>query len=366
MGTKNKENLKEGITTGSCAAAAAAAAIETYLGSPPDEVSIDLPGSDKKLSIAVHKTGSAIDSGNNICSAVIRKNAGDDPDITHGALIGVQIFVIPSYNNHVIIRGGEGVGRVTRPGLPVKEGEPAINPVPRRMIEHEILSRIPDGKNIQVIATVFIEDGETLAKNTLNPRLGIVGGLSILGTTGIVKPYSAQSYKDTIDICLKSARHDNWDTVALSTGRKSEKLVQKLYPEMDEKCFVQTADFFEHALKKSVETGFTEIILSCFFGKLCKWAMKMRYTHARSGLIDFEYLSKLALDNGCSKEFGEYVRRANNARQIFESEFEEKGLFIDLMGKMAAANAHEMSDEKAGITVCLFDYDGDLFRKWER
>ncbi len=364
MGTKNRENLKEGITTGSCAAAAAAAAIETYLGKPPHEVTIDLPGSEKKLNITVHKTGTAGDGENNICSAVIRKNAGDDPDITHGALIGVQLYVTPYDNNHVIIRGGRGVGTVTRPGLPVKEGEPAINPVPRQMIEHEILTRIPSGKSLQVIATVFIEDGETLAKNTLNPRLGIVGGLSILGTTGIVKPYSAKSYTDTIDICLKSARYENWETVALSTGRKSEKLVQKLYPDLDEKCFIQTADFFEYALNKSVETGFKQIILSCFFGKLCKWAMKMRYTHARSGLIDFGYLSELAGNNGSSKEFCEFVKTANNARQIFESDFKERDSFIELMGKMAAENARDMSDEKAGITVCLFDYDGELFSKF--
>lgn len=365
MGIDKRKKLKEGITTGSCAAAAAAAAIETYLGSPPEKVLIELPGGGKEISIDIEKTIAAIDNENNICSAVVKKNAGDDPDITHGALIGVQLYVMPDTSSHVVIRGGKGVGTVTRPGLPVKEGEPAINPVPRRMIEHEILRRIPEGKGLRVIATVFIEDGETLAENTLNPRLGIIGGLSILGTTGIVKPYSAQSYRETIDICLKSARHEGWKTVALSTGRKSEKLAQRIYPDLDEKCFVQTADFFSYALKKSVETGFSSIILSCFFGKLCKWAMKMEYTHARSGLIDFEYLSVLALKQGCSEEFGIFVKEANNARQIFESGYEEKKSFIDMLGGMAAENARDMSEHRAGITVCLFDYNGELYRKYE-
>jgi cobalt-precorrin-5B (C1)-methyltransferase len=366
MGIDRKKKLKEGVTTGSCAAAAAAAAMETYLGSPPETVSIDLPDSSVKISIAIHATGKKVSNGeNDISSAVVKKNAGDDPDITHGAMIGVQLYVTPHYNNHVIIRGGEGVGTVTRPGLPVKEGEPAINPVPRQMIEHEILRRIPEGKNLQVIATVFIEGGENLAKKTLNPRLGIVGGLSVLGTTGIVKPYSAKSYEETIDICLKAARHENQETCVLSTGRKSEKLTQKLYPELDEKCFVQTADFFSYALNKAVETGFKKIILSCFFGKLCKWAMNMKYTHARSGLIDFDFLSQVTIDNGCSMEFSGFVKTANNARQIFESGFKDKEIFIELMGNMAVKNAGNMSDNTADITICLFDYDERLYRKWK-
>lgn len=366
MGAHSKNRLKEGITTGACAAAAAAAAFEAYLGSPPEKVFIDLPDSDKSISISIYKAGKVIsDSDNSVSSAFVIKDAGDDPDITNGAMIGVELYVTPHTINHVIIRGGKGVGRVTRPGLPIKEGEAAINPVPRRMIEHEILRRIPEGKCLQIIATVFIKDGETLAQKTLNPRLGIVGGLSVLGTTGIVKPYSAKSYKDTIDICLRSARYNNQEICVLSTGRKSEKLVQRLYPELDEKCFVQTADFFSFALKRAVKTGFRHIVLSCFFGKLCKWAMNMKYTHARSGLIDFEFLSQVAVDNGSSIEFSEFVKRANNARQIFESDFEDIGYFIESIGNIAVKNAGNMSDNKVDITICMFDYDEEIYKKWE-
>jgi cobalamin biosynthesis protein CbiD len=125
--------------------------------------------------------------------------------------------------------------------------------------------------------------------------------------------------------------------------QKKRKTAQRLYPGLDEKGFVQTADFFSHALKKAAKTGFKKIILSCFFGKLCKWAMNMTYTHARSGLIDFDFLSQVAMDNGCSNEFSAFVKSANNARQIFESDFKDKALFIDLMGNMAVKNAVNMS-----------------------
>ncbi len=367
MGIDKKKKLKEGITTGSCAAAAAAAAVETFFGSTPESVKIHLPDNEREISIAVYKTGKGLSGEENfIASAVVIKDAGDDPDITHGAMIGAQLYVKPHPVSTVLIRGGEGVGIVTRPGLPVKEGEPAINPVPRRMIEHEVIRRIPEGKTYEITVTVFIKDGELLAKNTLNPRLGITGGLSVLGTTGIVKPYSAKSYKDTIDICLRSARYNNQETCVLSTGRKSEKLAQKLYPELDQKCFVQTADFFSHALKQASKTGFKHIVLSCFFGKLCKWAMNMKYTHARSGLIDFDFLSQVALDNGCSTMFGEFVKTANNARQIFESDFKDKDIFIDLMGAMAVKNAGNMSDNRVDITICLFDYNEKLCKEWEK
>lgn len=366
MDTDKKNNLRDGITTGSCAAASAAAAIETYFGSPPERVTIDLPDSSGTILINIHKIVVHFSNGEDKCiSAIVIKDAGDDPDITNKAEIGVEISVKPGASNNIVIKGGKGVGTVTRPGLPVQQGEPAINPVPLKMIEHEIRRRLPGDKNFFVSVTVFIKDGKILASKTLNPRLGIIGGLSVLGTTGIVKPYSAKSYRDTIDICLKSARHNNQKVCVLSTGRKSERLTQGIYPELDEKCFVQTADFFSYALKKAIETGFKHIILSCFFGKLCKWAMNMPYTHARSGLIDFKYLSQLALDNGCSKEFSEFVKTANNARHIFESGFKDKELFIELMGKTAINNASNMSDHKASITICLFDYPETLYKKWE-
>jgi cobalt-precorrin-5B (C1)-methyltransferase len=132
MGTDRDKKLKDGITTGSCAAAAAAAAIETYLGMPPESVTIDLPESSRKISIDIHKTARRLSIGeDNISSAVVIKNSGDDPDITHGAIIGVELSITPDINNIVIIRESKGVGTVTRPGLPVKEGEAAINPVPR-------------------------------------------------------------------------------------------------------------------------------------------------------------------------------------------------------------------------------------------
>jgi cobalt-precorrin-5B (C1)-methyltransferase len=365
MGTKKKKKLKEGITTGACAAAAAAAAVEAYFGIQPKRVTIDLPDRPESISIDIHTTDTHQDQKKaRLIEAIVIKDAGDDPDITHGARIGARVWISESDMPQITIKGGPGVGTVTRAGLPVQIGEPAINPVPRKMIEHEIRRRLPKDGSFSVKAVIFVENGEILARKTLNPRLGIVGGVSILGTSGIVKPFSAKSYEETIDICLKSARHDNQTTCVLSTGRKSEKLAQQKYVDLHERCFVQTADFFSHALKQAIDLGFEHIILSCFFGKLCKWAMNMAYTHARSGLIDFKYLSQLALGAGCSRDFCWFVEHANNAREIFESDQKGLPLFVDAVGKRALTHAWAMVRQKTGITICLWDYQERFYQKW--
>ncbi|MFH2043564.1 MAG: cobalt-precorrin-5B (C(1))-methyltransferase CbiD [Pseudomonadota bacterium] len=365
MNTEKKKKLREGFTTGTCAAAAAGAAVEAYFGNPPNAVLVDLPDNNASISVNIKAIKSLqIKEGINI-EAIVIKDAGDDPDITNGAQIGAQVTIVESKVNRITIKGGAGVGKVTRPGLPVNIGESAINPVPLEMIEHEIKKRLPQDKAFAVDVVIFVKNGEMLAGKTLNPRLGIVGGLSILGTHGIVKPFSAKSYQDTIDICLRSARYDNQKTCILSTGRKSEKLAQKMYVNFSERCFVQTADFFSYALQKASDLGFEHIILSCFFGKLCKWAMNMAYTHAKSGLIDFKYLSKAAFEAGLSDEFCRFVEGANNSRQIFESAHKEVPLFVDIIGEMAIGNAWATVNQKPMVTICLWDYQEKFYKKWE-
>lgn len=365
MNTEKKKKLREGFTTGTCAAAAAGAAVEAYFGNWPDTVSVDLPDSNASVSVNIKAVKTLQIKEGIYIEAVVIKDAGDDPDITNGAQIGAQVTIAESKVNRITIKGGAGVGKVTRPGLPVKIGEPAINPVPLKMIKHEIKKRLPEDKAYLVTAVIFVKNGEVLAQKTLNPRLGIVGGLSILGTHGIVKPFSTKSYQETIDICLSSAHYNNQKTCVLSTGRKSERLAQKMYTSLDERCFVQTADFFLYALKKASELEFEHIILSCFFGKLCKWAMNMAYTHAKSGLIDFKYLSESAFEAGLSNEFCRFVEAANNARQIFESDYRQVPLFVDITGNRAIANAWEIVRQKPAITICLWDYQEKFYKKWE-
>jgi cobalt-precorrin-5B (C1)-methyltransferase len=366
MSAKEKKKLREGITTGTCAAAAAAAAVEAFFDNSPQTVSVDLPDNHGTVSVEVHSAEIVhVQDKTKIITATVVKDAGDDPDITHGVQIGAQVSIVENGISRITIKGGPGVGRVTRPGLPVPAGEWAINPVPRKMIEQEVRRRLPANKGFSAKVIIFVKDGEKLSQKTLNPRLGIVGGISILGTSGIVKPFSAKSYRETIDICLRSARANGQKTCVLSTGRRSERLAQALYPDIDERCFVQIADFFSHALKQSADLGFEHIVLSGFFGKLCKWAMNMAYTHAKSGLIDFGYLSQLAAESGLSGEFCRFIKEANNARHIFQSGCPGVSLFIEAVGQKALHNARDIIDHKANITICLWDFNEDFYQKWE-
>lgn len=366
MSTEKKRTLRDGITTGTCAAAAAAAAVECFLGKPPHTVSVCLPNTDKTISVAVHGVETTDDrNGTQTVAATVIKDAGDDPDITNGAHISAQLTFAESNSTYITIKGGAGVGRVTRPGLPVAEGEPAINPVPRQMIEHEVRRRLPAHKGFGVTVVISVKDGKLLAKKTLNPRLGIVEGISILGTSGIVKPFSAKSYTDTIDICLKSARMDNQTACVLSTGRRSERLAQAHYPDLNERCFVQIADFFAYALNQAVDSGFEDIVLTGFFGKLCKWAMNMTYTHAKSGLTDFAYLSRMAAEAGLSETFCAFIETANNARHIFESQDPQLPLFVEVIGQKALDNAARIIGHRACLSICLWDFNETLYKKWE-
>jgi cobalt-precorrin-5B (C1)-methyltransferase len=366
MGTDGNKNLREGITTGTCAAASAAAAVEVFFGKSPRVVSIALPGDSGSASVDVHLTETVhVSNGMKTTMATVIKYAGDDPDITHGAEIGAQVSIIENDITQITITGGSGVGRVTRPGLPVSMGESAINPVPRLMIEQEVRKRLPKDKGFLVNVVISVKDGEKLSKKTLNPRLGIIGGISILGTSGIVKPFSAKSYQDTIDICLQSARANDQKMCVLSTGRRSERLAQAFYPDLDERCFVQIADFFSHSLKMAADLGFAHIVLTGFFGKLCKWAMNMMYTHAKSGYTDFIYLSRLACDSGLSDSFCKFVEGANNARHIFESGYQDVPLFIETVGQKALQNAGKIINHKATVTICLWDFNKRFYDKWE-
>ena len=366
MSTKKAKSLRTGFTTGTCAAAAAAAAVEACFGPVPERVTIMLPGQQQTVTLPVASVAvwpSANDK--QIIDAAVIKDAGDDPDVTHNARIGAVVTVVKSPQNQVVIKGGNGVGVVTRAGLPVDKGEPAINPVPRKMISDEVLRRLPDHDAYTVTVEVYVKDGEALAKKTLNPRLGIVGGISILGTHGIVKPYSAKSYEQTIDICLKAAAAENSALVVLATGRRSERVAQYYWPDLAEQSFVQFADFFSYAIQAARRMGFDHLALSCFFGKLCKWAMNMAYTHARSGLIDFTRLSGWVAAAGCSSDFCAAIEQANNAREIFEMADPQVGRFVDVVGQKALKNAAGIAGAGVRVTILLWDFNEKLYQKWD-
>lgn len=327
---------RQGFTTGSAAAAAAKAALMRLLcGEAASSVDIPLPGGDGgRMTIPV-ETATLSDGG---ARAVVVKDAGDDPDATHGARIGCVAVIEgtdggkppaarglrplesqTAIETEVVIEGGKGVGRVTLPGLPVAVGMAAINPAPREQIGRAAREALEGlGVRGRVVLTIEVEGGEEIARRTLNPRLGIIGGISILGTQGIVKPFSHAAWEATIDSGLAVARAAGTLTAAFSTGRRSERMLMRHMPELPELAFIQAADFFAHSLRQAASLGFTEIVWGCFFGKLAKMAQGLPYTHAHAEPLDFTLLAGLAGLAGASAETCAQVARANTARHALE------------------------------------------------
>jgi cobalt-precorrin-5B (C1)-methyltransferase len=353
--------LREGFTTGTAAAAAAKGALERLLtGDGPLEVDVPLPR-EGRLVVPVESSG----IGNEGAEAVVIKDAGDDPDATHKARIRAVVRLVPNGGEtRVTVRGGTGVGRVTRPGLPVPVGDAAINPAPRLQIEaavREAMDRA--GRGGEVIVTLEVEDGERIARKTLNPRLGILGGISILGTRGTVKPFSNQAYRDTITMSLDVARAAGLTAVALSTGGRSERLLRERLPDLPEAACVQVADFFAFSLEEASARGFETVLYACFFGKLVKMAQGHPYTHARKSRIDFRELASWCASAGLDREGVAAVERANTSREAMEtiqgSPAAER--ILEVVLDRAARSARRFLDRDIDLVYYLFGFDESLF-----
>ena len=312
-------HLREGFTTGSAAAAAArAATLYALFGEVPQAVDIPLPpphpSDSGRLTIPI----ASVRNDELGVRATVIKDAGDDPDATHGARIEAHVTLDPAFSGvgpHVLIGGGKGVGRVTLPGLSVPVGRAAINPGPEAQIRAAVLEVLPD--YFKGIALVVIEtpDGEEIARHTLNQRLGITGGISILGTGGIVRPYSHEAWARCIDAAQDVARAAGQASVVLTTGRRSERLFQERYPATPEVCLIQAADFFAHALKAAAARGFTDVVWAVFPGKLVKQAQGFANTHARAAELDLAQLADLARQAGADEVTIAAVAGANTAAQ---------------------------------------------------
>ncbi len=322
-GLRNRP-LRSGFTTGACAAAAAKAA-SLMLKTPasscqfyPLQVEIPFPdGSRHALAIShCQRQGDCV-------SASIIKDAGDDPDVTNGAEIIASARLIEG-NGGIVIRGGRGVGIVTKPGLPVKVGEPAINPIPLRMI-HAAIMETPwwedEGlsQNNSIEVTIAIANGEELAKKTLNYRLGIVKGLSVLGTTGIVRPLSAEAWTATIVSAMDVAKATGQREIVLSTGRTSESAHIRNF-NLPEECYVMMGDYIEFALREALNHNFEVVHLCAQWAKMLKIAMGAAQTHVRFGALEvhraIELLCSLAPEEEASRIISK--RRFNTAREAFE------------------------------------------------
>ncbi|WP_424813228.1 cobalt-precorrin-5B (C(1))-methyltransferase [Roseococcus sp. YIM B11640] len=278
-------DLRRGWTTGACATAAAKAAMTALAtGHFPDPVSITLPGGEKPaFALARH----ALDEAGAMAAVV--KDAGDDPDVTHGALIRVELRRLPA-GSGVVFRAGEGVGTVTRPGLPIPPGEPAINPVPRRMIA-AALAEVEPRPDIEV--TIAIAGGERLAERTLNARLGILGGLSVLGTTGIVVPYSCAAWIASIHRGIDVARATGIQHIAGSTGSTSETAVRQLHG-LPDVALIEMGDFVGGMLKYLRGHPVQRVTIAGGVAKMTKLAQGLLDLHSKRGSADMTALAELA------------------------------------------------------------------------
>lgn len=360
---RKKGLLRTGFTTGTSATAATKAALLALITSQIcDILEITLPrGKSIQLKIAWTKYSPNTQS---VTSAVI-KDAGDDPDVTHGAEICSTVSLTMN-RGCVEIDGGIGVGRVTRPGLGLEIGHAAINPVPRIMIEQVVRDAakcILIRKGVKVI--ISVPKGIELAKKTDNPRLGIVGGISILGTTGIVFPYSTASFAASIRQSLDVAQSLGTDVVVLTTGGRSEDYIKNVHKSLPDYIFVQMGDFSGYTIKQCENRNIKKVIIAGFIGKLTKMAMGIKQTHVRGSHVSMEYMANLASLCIDSKNIINDIRNANTARHVSEIIIQNNVKnFFELLCKQVYLQMYSHSNKSLEIEVVMFGFDGKILGKY--
>lgn len=355
-----KDKLKTGFTTGAAAAAAAKGALYLLLkGEPPKSVRIDFIGGGHR-EIDLH---SCHGNGNKAVCTVI-KDAGDDPDVTHKAEIGACVEIADSPVSEILITGGKGVGNVTKPGLEIPPGEPAITSGPRKMIRtgvSDLLSETETSGKISVRVEIFVPQGEDLAKRTLNSRLGIIGGISILGTTGIVRPMSHEAYITSIGSALSVARACGIKQVFFTTGRRSEKHAQRIWSDAQEEAFIQSGDFFKHSLELASETAFETVVLTVFFGKALKMAYGIPHTHAAKADMRMKRLSQWAFQITGDPIIAQRILGANTARQAFFMVKDDYPDLIARVGKEMIFSAKKfIRGNNMRIRAVILDFDEQI------
>ena len=316
--------MRYGFTTGSCAAAAAAAACYMLLtGRKKEEMTILTP---KGISYTAKLVDISINESSAACAIV--KDGGDDPDITTGAHIVAEAAFLQKESlqkdktdavQQIIIRGGKGVGRVTKPGLDQPVGEAAINHVPREMIEKEVrrICALCD-YNGKLQVTISVPEGEEIAQKTFNPRLGITGGISILGTSGIVEPMSSQALLDTIQVELRQKKAMGQQMIAVTPGNYGLDFMKEAFAYDLDKS-VKCSNFIGNTIDMAAETGFCGMLLTGHIGKLVKVSGGIMNTHSKEGDCRMELLAAAALKSGGSK---------TQALEILEAVTTEEGIRI--------------------------------------
>ncbi|MEX2631684.1 MAG: cobalt-precorrin-5B (C(1))-methyltransferase [Tistlia sp.] len=356
MGRKPEGPLRRGWTTGACAAAATKAAVAALLGDGfPDPVTIRLPKGDAPA-FALAFEGRDADSA----TAGIVKDAGDDPDVTHGALI-LSTVRRGAAGSGLVFRAGAGVGTVTRPGLPLAPGEPAINPVPRRLIAEVVeAAAAAHGLAADFEVEIAVPGGEALAAQTWNPRLGILGGLSILGTTGIVVPYSCAAWIASIHRGIDVAVATGLPHAAACTGKTSEAAVARLYG-LPEGAFLDMGDFAGGLLKYLRRHPLPRLTLCGGFGKFVKLAQGFLDLHSGRSQVDFAWLAERLAELGAAEALVAQARAANTASQVLALAQGEGLPLAEAVAERARATAlGVLGETPVAVELLIVDRQGEV------
>ena len=354
-----EKKLRTGYTTGSSATAASKAALLSIIKQQKiEEIEITLP---KKTTIKIPVNSCQFEKNKAKCSVI--KDGGDDPDVTHGAEIIVEL-TFNDNKNQIEIDGGEGVGIVTKPGLGLEINKPAINPVPKKMITENLLEIGEDilkEKGIRVI--ISVPKGRELGPKTDNPRIGIKNGISILGTSGIVIPFSTASYAASIRQNLDVSIAMGNDTVVLTTGGRSEDFAKKIV-DLPEHCFVQMGDFSGYTIQQCGKKNIKKAYVVGFIGKLAKMAAGVKQTHVKGSKVDMNFLAELARKVNADEKIIDSIKKANTARHVSEIILENNvNEFFELICTEVYRHMRKHSEEKVPIDVILFDFEGNILAR---
>ena len=355
-----KRSLRTGYTTGTCAAAATKAALSTLVnGEKLPKVNVSLP---KDKHIVIDIAWIKFVNEKSVTASVI-KDGGDDPDVTNGAEIWSTVSLLES-SNKIMIDGGIGVGRVTKPGLGLEIGKAAINPTPLKMINQaidEILEK--QQKNRYGLSILIsVPKGEEIAKRTDNPRLGIIGGISILGTSGIVIPYSTASFAASIRQSIDVSIAMGSDTVIMTTGGRSEDFARGIFGNsVADHAYIQIGDFIGFSIKQCAIKKIKKAYVIGFIGKLTKMAMGIKQTHVKGSHVDMNFLAVLASRCGANNELVKKIKLANTARHVGEL-IDQSGLsmFYDVLCEEVYNHLSKYSPSELQIEIVLLDFTGKI------
>ncbi len=361
----NAKGLRKGWTTGTCASAAAkAATIGLLSGETPNQIEVQLP----QGQLVTFPTADLDPAMPN--RAAIIKDAGDDPDCTNGAHVTALVQwaseaeqlepgVASNGGSPIEIRGGDGVGLVSKPGLGLAVGGPAINPVPTRMIHQAIIQVHPDVETRPVVCTISVPGGQDMSLKTSNDRLGIVGGISILGTTGIVKPFSTASWRTSVAQQVDVAAAQHTETIVICTGSRSDTWAQRQMPELEPVSFIEVGDFTGIALRRATRAGIPKLVFVGMAGKIAKLADGIMMTHFHRSKVNTQFLAAIATETGAPAAVVQGATQTTTARHFYDLCLEHACISpLQKLCELAAQNCRLHAGENLGVEVIMIDFTG--------